>query len=1026
MKPATRITIGLVSLTLSVLVAGEILGLIPDNNAAILAARKTICESLAVQLSVAAQRNDLRLMETVSNALVAREKSVVSIGARTIDGRLVVATAKHATHWRNYNDDRSTPTHVVGPIYRSDMRWGSVEIRFNPPGSADFLAAITSPPFGLIIYACFSGFFVYGFFLRKTIRELNPSSVIPERVKAAFDVLAEGVLILDEKGLIVLANSAFASSIGTSPDALMGRQAAEMGWIDPRSKARLREFPWTHAKTERKHRLGFAMSLETPGGLRTFMVNGAPILDGNGKSRGALATFDDMTVLEKKNAELSCTLTELQKSQIEINRQNEELKFLATRDPLTSVYNRRSFFELLDTAFKGARHQDQDMCCLMTDIDHFKSINDRFGHAVGDKAIKFLAGVLTEHLRDQDKVCRYGGEEFCALLPDLNIDEANAVAERLRQIIEKDSVGKFAPGVGMTSSIGVSSVRFGAETPAELINQADEALYVAKENGRNRTVRWDQKQQVPTSKQRPAIVIEQNPDRTQNSLIAGATHLIEQRETELNRLQEHVETLQALVDKQRSELVRQHIHDRMTGLPNRILFHDRIKQALERAKRYQTLVAVLTLDIDMFKRINNTLGYKIGDHLLKEVANRIANVLRKTDTVAHFADRLALGTPQFTGIVSRLNGDEFGMLLTDIKNVEYVTWIVKRVIEKLSERIEIGAHEFFITSSIGISLYPNDGGTVDTLLKNSSAARFQAKQYPGRNNYVFYSADINKRVFDQMRLENLLHRAINKQEFIAHYQPRIDLQSGKIDCMEILIRWPHPELGVIPPSEFIPIAEHSGLIIPIGEWVLRTACTQIRAWVDAGLTDARVAVNLSGVQMHDPNLLNTIKRILDEVNLPAEYLEFEITESAIIQNTTSAIKTLNEIRRLGAKIALDDFGTGYSSLSHLREFPVDTLKIDRSFVNDIATNSNNAAIVGALIAMAGKLGIRVTAEGVETEEQLAILRELHCHEIQGFIASRPLPQEAAEALLKQCARSGMRIGKNPPETPELLRASGGT
>jgi diguanylate cyclase (GGDEF)-like protein len=432
--------------------------------------------------------------------------------------------------------------------------------------------------------------------------------------------------------------------------------------------------------------------------------------------------------------------------------------------------------------------------------------------------------------------------------------------------------------------------------------------------------------------------------------------------------------------------------DTLTGLANRILFKDRLTQSIERARRDGKMVAVLFLDLDRFKFINDTLGHDTGDILLKEVAGRIGNCLRKSDAIG----RPCVGDS--STVLSRLGGDEFSVLLCDIESAEDAARIVKRLIEEVSKNFALEQHEIFVTASAGVALYPHDGEDAESLLKNADTAMYNAKEQ-GRNNAQFYTQSMNAKAYERLAMETNLRKALERQEFVLFYQPQVDLATGAVTGVEALIRWHHPELGMVSPAEFIPMAEETGLIVPIGDWVLRTACLQAVTWRAMGVFPIRVAVNLSAHQLRKKDLVRTVSEILEETHCDPRLLELEVTESAVMHNADSAISIMNSFKKMGMRIAIDDFGTGYSSLGHLRSFPVDILKIDRSFVKDISTSTDDAAITSAIIAMAGQLNLKTIAEGVETEEQLAFLRDHRCHEIQGYFVSPPVSADAVLPFL---------------------------
>lgn len=421
-------------------------------------------------------------------------------------------------------------------------------------------------------------------------------------------------------------------------------------------------------------------------------------------------------------------------------------------------------------------------------------------------------------------------------------------------------------------------------------------------------------------------------------------------------------------------------HDPLTGLANRALFMERLQQALAHAHRNTQVVALIFMDLDRFKIINDTLGHAIGDKLLQTVGKRIRSCARAEDTIARFG------------------GDEFTILLEDIGEELDVTGFVQKVLNAFSTPLMLEGHEIFVTPSVGISLYPNDGVDAQSLLKNADAAMYRAKDL-GRNNYQFFTADMNSRASTRLAIENSLRKALERKEFRLYYQPQVNIETGRITSMEALLRWQHPEFGLFQPAQFIPIAEETGLIIPIGEWVLRTACAQTKLWHREQLP-LRVAVNLSGRQILQSDLLAMVKNVLEETGLDPTFLELEITESVAMEYAEETIAMLRELKDMGIRIAIDDFGTGYSSLSHLKRFPIDTIKIDRSFVRDITTGEDDANITGAMIAMAHSLKLEAIAEGVESAAQLEFLQAHACGSAQGFFFNHPLPADKLAQVLR--------------------------
>jgi len=428
------------------------------------------------------------------------------------------------------------------------------------------------------------------------------------------------------------------------------------------------------------------------------------------------------------------------------------------------------------------------------------------------------------------------------------------------------------------------------------------------------------------------------------------------------------------------DLARMAHYDTLTGLPNRALLQGRLKRAMARADRGDTLLAVMFLDLDQFKEINDSLGHAIGDAVLKETALRLESCLRATDTVA------------------RLGGDEFTILLEDVGSADEIRRVADKLLLAIAERAEIAGHELHLSTSIGVTVYPLDARDADTLLRNADLAMYHAKQ-EGRNNVQFFSRDMGERTEKRVDMLGRLRGAIARNELQLHYQPQVDVRTGTIVGFEALLRWNDPERGLVPPAQFIPLAEDTGLIIAIGEWVLREACRQAKRWLDAGLGPLTMAVNLSPRQFRQERLVQTVAAILAETGLPHECLELEITESTMMHRAEEAAVGLRALHALGVQISLDDFGTGYSSLAYLHRFPVHTLKVDQSFVRDIKSDRDDAAIVSTVISLARQMGLKALAEGVETEAQLSFLRTRGCDGFQGYLFCRPQPAADIEALL---------------------------
>lgn len=435
-------------------------------------------------------------------------------------------------------------------------------------------------------------------------------------------------------------------------------------------------------------------------------------------------------------------------------------------------------------------------------------------------------------------------------------------------------------------------------------------------------------------------------------------------------------------------------HDNLTGLPNRLMFKEYLEPTLARAKRNNEIFAILFLDLDDFKRVNDSLGHKAGDKLLQNIATKLSKCLRDEDFISHLEEK---GTYS-SNIVARLGGDEFIILLTDINKTYSASFIAERILTEFKKPEMIEGHELFMNTSIGISLYPEDGDTPDELIKHADIAMYSAKK-SGKNNCKNYSSNLNKSAEIRLNMELKLRKAVTNGEFILHYQPQIDLKTNKLHGVEALIRWNDPEEGMIPPVKFIPIAEENGLILDITEWVLFESFKQNKAWQDAGLPFITISSNISGIDIARRDLNSLIHKVIDETKINPEYVEIELTESVMMSSDIDVVGILKKIRDTGVTIALDDFGTGYSSLNYLLQFPIQTLKIDRSFIIDIEHSKTKSSITSSIIDMAHTLNLQVVAEGIENQEQLNIMNSHNCDIIQGYYFSKPVESKDIERML---------------------------
>ncbi|MGI9487804.1 MAG: diguanylate cyclase domain-containing protein, partial [Geminicoccaceae bacterium] len=990
--PTFRISIGLAALTMSLVACAYTFGLVPDERKGELDARAKISEALAIQLSVAASRYDVTAVQETISSIVKRSSAVLSIALRRINGNILATAGDHDRHWIEPEDNRSTDTHVQVELFNTDTAWGKVEIAFRPLASAGHIAGFPVALASLMGFIGVLGFAGYYFVLRRALRELDPSRVIPERVQAAFDTLAEGVIILDEREAILLANKSFCQTTSESSKALFGRKISDLRWRQWSETAAIGDNPWRLAIRDNQPATSIPMSLRLGSeDIRNFMVNATSIVDGKGVICGAIVTFDDVTALEQKNEDLIQSVRQLEQSKEEISQRNNELRYLAHHDPLTGCLNRRAFFQAFESSLEFSRREKQPLSCLMVDLDHFKSINDRFGHATGDNVISCMASILKSSCRDEDLVGRYGGEEFCVVLVGSSLEQSMQIAEQIREDVATKSRTWLPAGQLVTTSIGVAALPDEPCAAMDLVNWADEALYAAKTAGRDRVVRWDE-----TPQDTNAAHADQSPGRRSSDQPDTAV---------LDRSHEDEATSSAVVPSAQTaglpSLISQSSIDPLTRLPTPVIFMDRVSQSITRAERNRKIVAVLHVSINSYERCTDAFGDATGNELIAAVGARLSAVLRQSDTVS------LVGGGDRVPTISRMNKDKFAIEVSDLEKTSMVTWIIKRVFDNLSQPISLSSQSIHVTCSIGVSLYPGDGTNAETLVRHASTAERNARESLGTDSHKFFSQSMNESSRRQVMLETGIQQALEHNQFSLHYQPIVEARTGRIAAAEALLRCHSEDLRDVPIGMLVSIAEQSSQMSRIGEWVLRTAVRQLQMWIDDGLDLPRISVNLSAIQLRDSEAAERFLQIVTEMDLEPRKLQVEITETAMLEDFEAAGKTLKRLQRLGVQVALDDFGTGQSSLTYLRRFQADVLKIDRSFIDQICTSHSDVTLVSAIGAMSQQMGLRVVAEGVETTSQLDCLRDLGCDEIQGFLIAKPMPATAMSDWLKLFGAKGV-------------------
>ena len=647
-------------------------------------------------------------------------------------------------------------------------------------------------------------------------------------------------------------------------------------------------------------------------------------------------------------------LFELTKTEgfVKLQRALSTINELAIRDELTGSHNRRFLLGLIEREKERSDRNGRPFCLCLFDIDFFKRVNDTYGHAAGDVVLRSFAQTVQGQIRGTDAFGRYGGEEFLLMLPETPAPDAVVLAERIRKAVAAMRCTDGDDGAGaaitLTVSAGVAEYRLG-EGAAQTIGRADEALYAAKSLGRNQVQCHGDDERMPVVPMVPLA-----------SMVPGLPTA---------RLPEGVQC------------------DQLTGLLNRSLLRDRLRHAMSRANRNRRLIALLLVNINRFKEINDELGYEAGDALLTQAGAAIRRCLRDSDTVA------------------RWGGDEFVALVEDLQFEADAHRVAGKIIERFGLPLPVAERDCFVTLAVGVALYPAADCDLDALIKRADIAMRGARGW-GENSVQVYSGDTAQPQSERLALKNGLRDALAQGQLFLEYQPQVDLADRRVVGVEALLRWQHPVYGRIDPGRFIPLAEETGMIVPIGEWALRTACLQNRAWCAAGLPQIKTAVNLSARQLKEPGLPARVLAILRETGMPASCLDLEITEGMLIEDLVGNCALMSGLRQAGVIVSIDDFGTGYSSLNYLSELPVDILKMDGLFVRRLGATGSAAAgrarsyaIAEAIVSMAHRLRLRVIAESVETPEQLSDLCAMGCDAAQGYLFARPLPAGEVAALL---------------------------
>jgi len=951
----------LVALSLSVLLMSDLLGLQTDPADVSRESRKVIVEALAVQLSTLAGNGDMEDIQTTVSRFVLRNGDIHAAALVRATG-VVIAQLGDTTLFDN-SISESTSTQLRVPIYEGSQQWGEVRVVFAP--EANQWREMLS-----LAFIALSSLVAFSAFLSRALVQLDPRQVVPGRVDSAMNLFSAGVLVLDAKLRIVMANQSAANLANSTTHELVGKSLDDWPW----RKQDGWQAPWSTTLHS-----GLAITdqrlilISNADEEHSFLVSCAFVGDGDDGRKGVLVTLDDMTALERQNRELTGLVVKLRQSQELINEKNRELKLLATTDSLTGIPNRRTLMEQLDAHMQHAILEGTLLSCIMTDIDHFKQVNDTYGHAVGDNVIKATAETLQGLCRDEDMVGRYGGEEFVILLPGLDAAEAAKVAERARIAVIALAYGDRLAVPALSSSFGVSDLSCGVQDGMALVDLADKALYRAKQEGRNRVVCYDVTVMAEISEGNDTKPEEQSfqPSDTDHTKarVLELEKLLAQREHELSVISEF---------------------DSLTGMPLRSIFLQRADAELIRAARDENLVGVVSFALRDMDRLVSTFGYALCDELVVAVVDRLQNGLRSTDVISMLSTEHSL---------SRITSNEYGLLLSSLSNTTSAMIVVTRLKRLFSEPFRLGDEKVYVGAAIGIAISSRSGQKASSLFAEASEACQAALLKPEKVSHVFASSRLHEASDDYIRLEADLHEALDNHAIETWFQPKFDLALRRVVGMEALIRWNHETRGFVSPQLFVAVAEANGMIDKLSQLVLKATLQQIVIWRSMGFDDLKVSINISPMQLRAESLVGDTIKALEEAGVEGRQLEIELTETSVLDNPEQARHALGKLREEGVGVSIDDFGTGYTSLSLLADLPLDVVKIDRLFIKAVETSARSRAVVDSVISMAHALNLRVVGEGVETNAQLEIMSQLGCDEVQGYLISKAQPADKMTEFL---------------------------
>ncbi|MEL6750911.1 MAG: EAL domain-containing protein, partial [Pseudomonadota bacterium] len=886
--PTLWLSFGLATLTLALALTGYVLGLMPDGYRAELDARAKVAEALAVQLADAANRNDTVTLENTISSVVERNDDVFSAALRKADGEIVLSAGDHATHWVDLEEGKSTPTHVAVPLQGKEGLQGTIELSFGPASNAKRILGVPATLLAFMGFLAAAGMFAYFMLLRRALKQLDPSRVIPERVQKAFDTLAEGVIIIDERERIMMVNRAFATmhdghADGTGP--AIGTKINQMAWRMVDGRALAGGYPWYMAVREGKERSEDALSLRTlDGNVHTMRVSATVIANEKEKPLGAIVTLNDMTVLNRSEDRLARTKETLTGLAEREKQLAIELEFHETRDPVSGCLRRRVWFDRLRDMLEA---EELPVSVLSIDLDDFGALNRAYGHSAGDRLLVAVGKSLDTTIGEQGAVSRFSADQFCIALPATDSAKSALMAQTLRDAIAACGEGILPNDVRLTASIGIAAADARGFSAHALLDRAEEATQTASVKGGDRIVDW----------------------------VSGIA-------------------AKRTVEDPRPATPAPTVAETTSGF-GYTAYMNGLTSAVANARRNGRKTAALQISIDSWGYLSEALGDKASGSLLQAVRRRIKQALRQGDDVMSVA-----------------NTGSLFVTVNDFDTLEKLEWIAAELTARMRAPFAVSGQDIYLATSMGIASYPDDGGKASILIANAAAAMRRACDDHVAEGYRFYSADMSRASRDRLNIEAGIREALERNEFLLNFQPIVDLQTGALSAAECLLRCSNERLKGVYMDAIIDTAEQSSLIAQIDDFVLKTALAQMQAWDEAGLHLPKISINISANQLTDRAFMDGVFEQIAEAPFAASRVQIEVTETARLDDVSVAAEQLKRLQQLGVLIALDDFGTGQASLTYLQRLHPDVIKIDRSFITGVHTNHANATLVSAMTVMA--------------------------------------------------------------------------